>query len=92
MGYFPVRYNSRVVIYEHKMFIRFATGVKSDCSVNGTTNLCPSMLKYRKAILHYFDFILQHPRRNKTDHFMKLHFSKSSFDHFKDRTKVFPSF
>ena len=26
MGYFPVRYNSRVVIYEHKMFIRFATG------------------------------------------------------------------
>ena len=25
MGYFPVRYDSRVVIYEHKMFIRFAT-------------------------------------------------------------------
>ena len=25
MGYFPVRYNSRVVIYEHKMFIRLAT-------------------------------------------------------------------
>ena len=26
MGYFPVRYNSRVVIYKHKMFIRLATG------------------------------------------------------------------
>ena len=26
MGYFPVRFDSRVVIYEHKMFIRLATG------------------------------------------------------------------
>ena len=25
MGYFQVKYNSRVVIYEHKMFIRLAT-------------------------------------------------------------------
>ena len=28
MGYFRVRYNSRVVIYERKMFIRLATGFK----------------------------------------------------------------
>ena len=27
MGYFPVRYDSRVVIYERKMFIRLATDV-----------------------------------------------------------------
>ena len=27
MGYFPVRYDSRVVIYKRKMFIRLATGV-----------------------------------------------------------------
>ena len=27
MRYFPVRYDSRVVIYEHKMFIRLATGL-----------------------------------------------------------------
>ena len=27
MGYFQVRYDSRVVIYEHKMFIRLATAV-----------------------------------------------------------------
>ena len=27
MGYFPVRHDSRVVIYERKMFIRLATGV-----------------------------------------------------------------
>ena len=26
MGYFPVRYDSGVVIYELKMFIRLATG------------------------------------------------------------------
>ena len=25
MGYFQVRYDSRVVIYKHKMFIRLAT-------------------------------------------------------------------
>ena len=29
-GYFPVRYDSRVVIYEHKMFIRLATGEVTD--------------------------------------------------------------
>ena len=27
MGYFQVRYNSRVVIYEHRGFIRLATGL-----------------------------------------------------------------
>ena len=26
MGYFPVKYNSRVVIFERKFFIRLATG------------------------------------------------------------------
>ena len=27
MGYFPVRYDSRVVIYDHRGFIRLATAV-----------------------------------------------------------------
>ena len=27
MGYFQVRYDSRVVIYKHKMFLRLATGL-----------------------------------------------------------------
>ena len=27
MGYFQVRYNTRIVIYEHKMFIRLPTGL-----------------------------------------------------------------
>ena len=27
MGYFPVRYNSIVVIYKHKMFIRLVAGL-----------------------------------------------------------------
>ena len=35
MGYFPVKYDSRVVLYERKMFIRLATGYfllqSSDC-------------------------------------------------------------
>ena len=31
MGYFPVSYDSRVVIYERKMFIRLATEI---CSQN----------------------------------------------------------
>ena len=34
MGYFPVRYDSRVVIYERKIFIRLATG--SNISNNKT--------------------------------------------------------
>ena len=29
MGYFPLRYDSRVVIYECKMFVRLATGCSS---------------------------------------------------------------
>ena len=28
MGYFPVKYDSRVVIYKSKMFIRLATGLQ----------------------------------------------------------------
>ena len=41
MGYFPVRYDSRVVIYERKMIIRLATGfifyIKVDiCTYKGT--------------------------------------------------------
>ena len=35
MGYFPVRYDSRVVIYEHKMFIRLATGWHAGMLLNG---------------------------------------------------------
>ena len=33
MGYFPVRYDSRVVIYECKMFIRLATVFGLSCEV-----------------------------------------------------------
>jgi len=33
MGYFTVRYDSRVVIYERKMFIRLATGVFGDLKI-----------------------------------------------------------
>ena len=30
MGYFPVRYDSTVIIYEHKIFIRLATASRYD--------------------------------------------------------------
>ena len=33
MGYFPVRYDSRVVIYKRKMFIRLATGAEIQLSI-----------------------------------------------------------
>ena len=38
MGYFQVRYDSRVVIYEHKLHIRLATGLvvmKGDSHAEG---------------------------------------------------------
>ena len=37
MGYFPVRYDSRVVIYERKMFIRLATGFGGKNMYKGIT-------------------------------------------------------
>ena len=38
MGYFPVRYDSRVVIHERKMFIRLATvGRGPFCGSDGNT-------------------------------------------------------
>ena len=33
MGYFPVSYDSRVIIYERKMFIRLATGKFSELPI-----------------------------------------------------------
>ena len=39
MGYFPVRYDSRVVIYKHKMVIRLCTG------------LFASLMPFRKQLL-----------------------------------------
>ena len=40
MEYFPVRYDSRVVIYERRMFIRLATG--ANC-LNGSEHLASSL-------------------------------------------------
>ena len=38
MEYFQVRYDSRVVIYDRKMFIRLATGVDNTCSTIFASN------------------------------------------------------
>ena len=34
MGYFPVRYDSRVVIYDRRGFIRLATGLSPKTAAN----------------------------------------------------------
>ena len=45
MGYFLVRYDSRVVIYERKMFIRLATGqsCKGSTIVNYDSRVVPDL-------------------------------------------------
>ena len=40
MGYFKVRYDSRVVIYERKMFIRLATGRADIKKIVLNTDVC----------------------------------------------------
>ena len=56
MGYFPVRYNSRVVIYEHKMFIRSATGANTSYEDNIFYLFVRMTLKIR-FIISTFRFI-----------------------------------
>ena len=43
MGYFPVRYDSRAVIYERKMFIRLAIEVGMLSSLSYTEALVPCL-------------------------------------------------
>ena len=45
MGYFSVKYDSRVVIYEHKMFIRLATGDPNKSHQGGSGFLEKSQMK-----------------------------------------------
>ena len=54
MGYFQVRYDSRVVIYKHKMFIRLATDVQPTLNKNRCDFIkcmCCSML----SLCVYYD-------------------------------------
>ena len=47
MGYFQVRYDSRVVIYEHKLYIRLATGGPQNVTENDAESfLLKSLLKF----------------------------------------------
>ena len=46
MGYFKVRYKSRVVIYERKMFIRLATVVFIICKLIETITIFLTMGQY----------------------------------------------
>ena len=48
MGYFPVRYDSRVVIYERKMFIRLATGLNK---VSNSASTTQRLIKVPEKIL-----------------------------------------
>ena len=42
MGYFPLMLYSRVIIYEHKMFIRLATDVTNACGPSPQPTACRS--------------------------------------------------
>ena len=60
MGYFPVRYDSRVVIYERKMIIRLATGLLSthclDCKILTYVGTSLYMSELYEFLLHFIDF------------------------------------
>ena len=56
MGYFQVRYNSRVVIYERKMFKRLATHLN--------TTLVRGMVKWLREGTHDWKFRVQIPTPN----------------------------
>ena len=45
MGYFPVRYDSRVVIYERKVFIRLATDSQLNDPLPVVKLLCAILFK-----------------------------------------------
>ena len=47
MGYFPIRYDSRVAIYEPKMFIRLATGWLA-------LKMCVAQVTERNPIINNF--------------------------------------
>ena len=48
MGYFPVRYDSGVVNYDRKMFIRLATGSTEMARIFALTPFC----SFQSIILH----------------------------------------
>ena len=57
MGYFPVRYDSRVVIYERKMFIRLATGydlIKKQICCNSNIGKAAQSKQKKARINNYF--------------------------------------
>ena len=70
MGYFQVRYDSRVVNYDHRGFIRLATGLSLAALKR------KSRLLAFKSPLSYGDAISRHQKRNvkvvsKTHHQIK---------------------
>ena len=48
MGYFPVRYDSRVVIYDRKMFIRLATSSYGWLSIDDLLDKTRAELRLKK--------------------------------------------
>ena len=60
MGYFPVRYDSRVIIYERKMFIRLATGLLKIPQSSHTTEFVTKVVFFTCPlnVLPYFYLVL----------------------------------
>ena len=69
MGYFQVRYDSRVVIYDHRAFIRLTTGVlstKKTITVIDFSDLCGNKFgrnfKYKSVLYKSAKFYVVGPR------------------------------
>ena len=53
MGYFPVRYDSRVVIFERRMFIRLATGWASVNLSSSSSHVSESSLSLGRYMWYH---------------------------------------
>ena len=53
MAYFTVRFNSRVIIYERKMFIRLATGEEEQIEIMPPTTQSPNKCLVSLWKVHY---------------------------------------
>ena len=60
MGYFPVRYDFRVVIYERKMFIRLATAVDAAIDLSLLLRLCTNIIFEQSFGLFYLTWPIPH--------------------------------
>ena len=75
MGYFQVRYDSRVIIYDCKMFIRLATGLlvmgrdsrSESCGFESRHHILDGHIFTYICCKNYDDFCLKRPKINEKE-------------------------